>query len=331
MLCALLGGCKPARTEPAKAVPAVQVSHKVAESDLAVVKLTVAAEQRLGVETAPVVRENVPAGREYAGELLLPLGRAGASGAPSIFSLYPSATPADLIRTSQAQIDADGQVAAARVQVDGARQALKRAEDLVAGRAGLGRSVDEARTQVRLAEVALRTAEEKRALLGASVLATTAFDTLWARVAVYVGDLPRIQADAPAQLGRFGDGPQVPRLTATPIAGPLSASPNALVAELYYEVKPERSWRPGTKVSAILPLAGAERALVVPASAVLYDIHGGTWVYEALGNQSYVRRRVEVLRVERERAVLARGPAEGTRIVTVGAAELFGTEFGAGK
>ena len=30
-------------------------------------------------------------------------------------------------------------------------------------------------------------------------------------------------------------------------------------------------------------------------------------------------------------AVLAQGPAPGTRVVTDGAAELFGTEFGAGK
>ena len=30
-------------------------------------------------------------------------------------------------------------------------------------------------------------------------------------------------------------------------------------------------------------------------------------------------------------AVLDQGPAPGTRVVTAGAAELFGTEFGAGK
>ena len=44
-----------------------------------------------------------------------------------------------------------------------------------------------------------------------------------------------------------------------------------------------------------------------------------------------MRRPVEVRDVVDRVAVLARGPAPGTRIVTAGAAELFGTEFGPGK
>jgi len=37
---------------------------------------------------------------------------------------------------------------------------------------------------------------------------------------------------------------------------------------------------------------------------------------------------VEVSRIAGDRASLARGPAPGARVVTAGAAELFGTEFG---
>jgi hypothetical protein len=73
-----------------------------------------------------------------------------------------------------------------------------------------------------------------------------------------------------------------------------------------------------------------DKGLVVPEAAVLYDIHGDAWVYEDLGDHAYARRRVQIARHAGDRAVIARGIAEGTTVVTAGAAELFGTEFGAG-
>jgi membrane fusion protein, heavy metal efflux system len=45
----------------------------------------------------------------------------------------------------------------------------------------------------------------------------------------------------------------------------------------------------------------------------------------------YSRQRVVVTDVSGPLAVLSQGPAEGMRVVTDGAAELFGVEFGAGK
>ena len=79
-----------------------------------------------------------------------------------------------------------------------------------------------------------------------------------------------------------------------------------------------------------LPLTSTEQGLVVPDTAVLYDIHGATWVYEDLGGNAYTRRRIEVARHAGDRAVVRRGLTEGTKVVTAGTAELFGTEFGAG-
>jgi multidrug efflux pump subunit AcrA (membrane-fusion protein) len=43
-----------------------------------------------------------------------------------------------------------------------------------------------------------------------------------------------------------------------------------------------------------------------------------------------VRRRVEIGRHAGDRAVIRRGLTAGVKVVTAGAAELFGTEFGAG-
>ena len=78
-------------------------------------------------------------------------------------------------------------------------------------------------------------------------------------------------------------------------------------------------------------MRAAQRALVVPDAALLYDLHGGTWVYETLGNHTYTRRRVEVGGQAGSKVIITRGLREGQNVVTAGAAEIFGTEFGAGK
>jgi multidrug efflux pump subunit AcrA (membrane-fusion protein) len=101
---------------------------------------------------------------------------------------------------------------------------------------------------------------------------------------------------------------------------------------LFYEINNSSGdFRPGQKVSVTLPYKGVQAALVIPYAAILYDIHGGTWVYEHTAPRAFVRRRVELQRVDGNMAVLQRGPKAGTKVVTAGAAEIFGTEFGGGK
>ncbi|MBK9756239.1 MAG: hypothetical protein IPO88_22630 [Nannocystis sp.] len=68
----------------------------------------------------------------------------------------------------------------------------------------------------------------------------------------------------------------------------------------------------------------------MPWPAVVHDTTGGTWVYVQVGAQQYARRRVELLRVVGELALLSRGPEPGAQVVVAGAVELYGTEFGAG-
>jgi hypothetical protein len=76
-------------------------------------------------------------------------------------------------------------------------------------------------------------------------------------------------------------------------------------------------------------VAGKSRT-VIPYGAVLYDANGDTWVYVARESRSYVRERIKVQYIQGGQAVLTDGPAPGTAVVTVGAAELYGTEFGVG-
>ena len=76
-------------------------------------------------------------------------------------------------------------------------------------------------------------------------------------------------------------------------------------------------------------VAGKKRK-VIPYGAVLYDAEGKTSVYVSPAPNTYVRQPITVDYIQGDRAVLLAGPAVGTAIVTVGAAELYGTETGVG-
>jgi hypothetical protein len=69
----------------------------------------------------------------------------------------------------------------------------------------------------------------------------------------------------------------------------------------------------------------------VPYSAVVYEPMGGTLIYTSPAPRTFVRAPVEVESIQGDVAVLKNGPAAGTEVVTVGAAELFGTELGVGQ
>jgi hypothetical protein len=70
---------------------------------------------------------------------------------------------------------------------------------------------------------------------------------------------------------------------------------------------------------------------VVPYSAVIYDLHGETWVFTNPEPLTYVRDAINVDFIDGDLAVLSKGPPSGTAVVTVGAPELYGTEVGVGE
>lgn len=69
------------------------------------------------------------------------------------------------------------------------------------------------------------------------------------------------------------------------------------------------------------------KGTVVDYKALIYDGQGATWVYTAPGPLTYVRAPVVVDRVKGDQVFLSKGPPAGTRVVTVGAAEVFGAEL----
>jgi hypothetical protein len=67
---------------------------------------------------------------------------------------------------------------------------------------------------------------------------------------------------------------------------------------------------------------------VVPYSALVYGANGATWVYTNPQRLVFVRAPVAVERIDGKDAFLSDGPVPGTGVVTVGVAELYGTELG---
>jgi hypothetical protein len=70
--------------------------------------------------------------------------------------------------------------------------------------------------------------------------------------------------------------------------------------------------------------------LVVPYSAVMYESDGDTFVYISPKDRTFVREPVEIDSIKGDKAMLKKGPAAGVNVVSIGAAELFGTEVGVG-
>jgi len=76
--------------------------------------------------------------------------------------------------------------------------------------------------------------------------------------------------------------------------------------------------------------AGAGKGIVLPYAALMYDASGGTWAYTSPEPLVYERVTVTVDFIKGDRVILSEGPTAGTEVVVVGAAELWGAEFGTG-
>ena len=157
-------------------------------------------------------------------------------------------------------------------------------------------------------------------------------DPVYIKVPVFVGEEERVALDKDAAIGGLADAPGRPTKPGKAVQTTPSANPLTTTVDLYYEVENhDGRLRPGQRVGVTLPLKGEAESLVVPYASVLYDLNGGAWVYESMGKHVFARRRIVVDHVVGPEAVLAIGPKVGTKVVTDGAAELFGTEFGGGK
>jgi len=173
---------------------------------------------------------------------------------------------------------------------------------------------------------------------------------LFVRVGLPQGDKKTVARGQPARVLPLARDYQGPGLTAQPVAEdddkdddkddgndkdkPAGGEPQQVKGpRLYYVVSSERgSLAPGQRVRVELTLKGSgTRRKVVPFAAVLYDMHGKTWVYTSPTPRTYVRHQISVDYIDGDLAVLSDGPPADTAVVTVGASLLLGTELGFGN
>lgn len=266
------------------------------------------------------------------------------------------------------QIVADGDVQQGAAQVEAAEIALARARRLFEDKVGSQRDVDDAVARHDIAQKALEAASQRKEQLdrltldaesgqvsdvpvlapqdgilrnvtssvgqvvnvGAPLFEVVHLESMWVRTAIYPGLSEKVDRGQDAFIRKLGRTSA--EFKVTPIAAPPSGDSLASSVDIFFELPNEAGrFSPGEPVEVILPLVGKTDSLVVPRAAILRDIHGIAWVYVKSAEHEFRRHRVEVEFTTDAWAVLSQGPGVGTLVVTDGVAELFGTEFGAGK
>lgn len=332
---------------------------------------TAAVEQRRVAARRSLAAEIVPAGGAQATVTAPVAGRLAVEGAVPAVGSAVSKGQVVLALVPLAPIERDARVEAERVAAEAAgRQEMvakraARARELAKDGAGSLRAAEEADADLAVADAALKAARDRLALAergvtaagaigleapqagvlralfaspgqtvgaGAALFDVVSLDTVWLRVPVFAGDVATVDRAAAAEVVALGTPPGTPGRPALPITAPPTADATSAGVDLFYRLgNADAGLRPGQRVTARLPLRSGGVHLVVPRAAVLFDALGGTWVYEARDGGVFTRRRVTIIDSAGDVVVLGQGPAPGTRVVTTGAAELFGTEFGVGK
>jgi RND family efflux transporter MFP subunit len=275
----------------------------------------------------------------------------------TLFELVPLA-PID----RDARTRATRELELAQARVENTEQQLERARTLAAGNAGSLRAVADAteareiasadlaaaertlrtiRSSPMLSDTSLRiTAQDDGIVRGLSVspeqvvaanaplLEVVTGNQLWVRAPVPSSDLRRLDMLAPASISHLGQEGGQASVAARAVVGPPPTLTGLTAVDRFFALPDDTTdFVVGEVVAVAIPATDSGLRQTVPYSAVLYDNRGGQWVYAENAPGHYQRERVEVLWRAGDLAVLGRGPSEGTRIVSVGAAEVFGAEF----
>jgi membrane fusion protein, heavy metal efflux system len=325
---------------------------------------TIATSRSLGGEIVPAGGAQITVTAPVAGTLgadtPVPAVGSHVGKGQTILTLIPLA-PAE----RDVRIEAERAVAEAVGRQEMAAKRAERARQLARDGSGSQRAAEEAQADLVVADAASKAARDRLALASRGVTASGAIaleapqaallrtlhatrgqavsagaplfdlvdlETVWLRVPLYAGDVGTIDRRASVEVVPLGAASSVRGLAATPVAAPPTADATTAGIDVFYSIaNRDRSLFPGQRVTVRVPLRAREESLVVPRAAVLFDAFGGTWVYEARDRGVFVRQRVDLADVVGDTAVMRQGPSAGTPVVTTGAAELFGTEFGGGK
>ncbi|MEW5974498.1 MAG: HlyD family efflux transporter periplasmic adaptor subunit [Acidobacteriota bacterium] len=264
------------------------------------------------------------------------------------------------------RIAAEAEIKTSSVRLAAAKARTARAAKMLEDRVGSQRAWQDAQEAERLAATALEAAELKLQQMEASPLESdleipvaspetgvlrqflvapnqmvpggsplfevVRLNPVWLKAPVYSGDIGLLDRQAAAVVTSLGASSGTKGRTAHPVSAPPSADSLASTSHLFYQLSnADLSLLPGERLNIAIPKLGVGRCLAVPWKSVLYDVNGDTWVYEQIAPLAFVRRRIRINRIVEDAACLDGGLEAGTEVVTDGAAELFGTEFGGGK
>src|SRR5262245_56705841 len=193
VFCSLMfaAGCGSDTKAQTKAAPPAQVTGAVKEAELATIKLTPEAETRLGIQVAPVEKQQMSTYRTLSGEVTLPPGQSQSVTAPvagtlvgvgdiprtgtsvqrgqTLYRLQPLERES---RGTDLRAQAERDLASAQARVEAAQLRVRRAEQLVRDGAGSQRNLEEAKLELAQAEAAAEGARDQL-----SYLSKTAFDS----------------------------------------------------------------------------------------------------------------------------------------------------------
>ncbi|UQD69698.1 hypothetical protein JEY40_27285 [Bradyrhizobium japonicum] len=70
--------------------------------------------------------------------------------------------------------------------------------------------------------------------------------------------------------------------------------------------------------------------LIVPYASVLYDLSGKAWIYISAEPLTFVRGPIEIDTIKGDNVYLSDGPPVGTKVLSAGVPQVFGTEVKVG-
>ncbi len=159
-------------------------------------------------------------------------------------------------------------------------------------------------------------------------------DETWVGLSISQGEWDRVAKDEMALLQRLETREQLTaELSARPSGrAPVEDAKRAMLTVYYVVSGRDHGLKPGERVRVTVPLLGSgAKRMVVPYSAVYYDAQGAAWVYVNTKPMVFERQRISVDFIVGDLAVLSDGPRRRTRVVTVGAAMLYGAEVVYGR
>jgi multidrug efflux pump subunit AcrA (membrane-fusion protein) len=302
----------------ADSMPLSKVSKSVDENALNTITIAPAGVKSLRIKLAGVTSENVVVESLYPAKIL------PASGAGDFIITDESFTPTSKHAIAQKQIAADEKIDIQKARLDEAKKSLARVEKLARENISSQREVEQQQSLVATAQASLDAAIKERRLLDVD---SSQFVAL---VKIYAGDISNIDTQAAVRIVDPNGSAKNINLIATP-GGAKSFSEGAVI-NLIYKLPPNPpNVSAGQSAGALVKTKDSGRFLCVPGNSIITDIYGNDYVYIKVAENTYARKRVEVRQRLGDKAVISKGLKGDEEVVTDGAAEVFGAEFGFGN